>query len=85
MVPLLNQPHFHACISTKRNITYRRIGLHQCSGLAEPIEQRPGEYKRHEPTEHVADPQIAKGSVEEVLRAVFRFEREDESGNNSRA
>lgn len=53
--------------------------------LAEAIEQGPGEHKGHQPTKHIARPEVRKRPEEVGFRVALRLERVDEHGNNSRA
>ena len=63
------------------------VGWRPCatSRLAEAIEQRPGQNKRHEAAEHIANPEVREGPVKEGVWIVLRLQREDEDGNNCRA
>lgn len=55
------------------------------SSLAQPIEQRPGQHERHETPKHVANPEVAAGTVEVAFRIRVRLERVDEHRDHGRA
>jgi hypothetical protein len=53
------------------------------SCLAQTVEERPCKYKRHQTAKQVANPEVADWTEEECASIAFRFEREDQQGDDS--